>query len=105
MTTAVELEVYHATDRRVYDGAPCSDMSREFKRTADLDARMKAADPSARCTYFPAEGKFLVATNCDMLNPGHVGAPRILTGNFHEDKQAALIEAILVLEAKPGVNA
>jgi hypothetical protein len=73
-------------------------MRREFAHIEDLESRMKAADPSARCTYFPVEGKYLVATNCDLLNPKHVGAPKILTGNFHQSKQQALIEAIQVLE-------
>jgi hypothetical protein len=33
------LTPYHASDRRVYNGAPCSDMERERKRTAYLDKR------------------------------------------------------------------
>lgn len=93
------LTTYTATDRRVYNGAMCSDMTREFERTAQLVRRMKKADPTARCTYFPMEGKFLVFTNSNVLeNPDLVGPPKELTGNFHCNKQEALIEAIKLLE-------
>lgn len=93
------LSAYRATDRRVYNGAPCSDMAREWAHTDALEKRMKDADPTAHCTYFPWEGKFLVFINSNILeNPGLEGPPRELTGNFHEDKQDALIEAIRVLE-------
>ena len=97
----MELTTYRATDRRVYNGAPCSDMSREWAHTDALEKRMKQADPTASCTYFPMEGKFLVFINSNLLeNPGLVGPPRELTGNFHADKQEALIEAIFVLEER-----
>ena len=98
MTDLVE---YRATDRRVYNGAPCSDMQREFNHTDALDKRMKEADPTASCTYFPMEGKCLVFVNSNLLeNPDLKGPPRELTGIFHESRQAALIEAIIVLEEK-----
>ena len=96
-----ELTTYRARDRRVYDGAPCSDMSREWKHTDYLEARMKRADPTAGCCYFPVKGKYLVFTNSNILeNPDLVGPPQILTNNFHLDKQEALIEAIEILEAR-----
>ena len=53
-----ELTTYMASDRRVYNGAPCSDMQREWDHTKYLETRMKQADPTARCTYFPMEGKY-----------------------------------------------
>lgn len=90
----VSLTTYRATDRRVYEGALCSDMQRERKHTQALETRMEKADPTARCTYFPSEG-YLVFV-CKELD----GPPRELTGKFHENKQEALIEAIEVLETK-----
>lgn len=93
------METYQATDRRVYNGAPCSDMARQWKRTDDLVAWMKHLDKTARCTYFPVEGKYLVFVNSNILkNPDLIGPPRELTGNMHDDIQGALIEAIEVLE-------
>lgn len=100
---SVPLEPYRASDRRVYNGAPCSDMSREWKRTEDLFARMREADPTSSCTYFPMERKYLVFTNSNLLeNPDLEGPPRELTGKMHHNKQDALIEAIKVLEADNG---
>jgi len=90
---------YKASDRRVYDGAPCSDMKRELDHTAMLRERMKQIDSTACCTYFPAEGKYLVFINSNILeNRNLVGPPRLLTGHFHDDEQEALTEAIRVLE-------
>jgi len=95
----MKLETYYATDRRVYNGALCSDMTREHNHTKNLERHLKAIDPTASCSYFPMEGKFLVFTNSNILeNPNLVGPPRELTGNFHLYKQEALIEAIKVLE-------
>jgi len=97
----MELTTYRANDRRVYYGAPCSDMQKEWNHTDALVARMKRADKTASCTYFPAEAKYLVFTNSNILeNPNLVGPPRELTGVFHSNKQLALIEAIKVLEEK-----
>jgi len=94
------LEEYRATDRRVYNGAYCSDMKKEHDHTEYLTERMLTADKTAWCTYFPVEGKFLVFTNSNMLrNPDLVGPPRELTGVFHHSRQAALIEAIKILES------
>lgn len=103
MSKDTKLTTYRASDRRVYNGAPCSDMQREWNRTAYLEKRMKAADKTARCTYFPVEGKYLVFINSNLLeNPDLEGPPKILTGNFHENKQMALIEAINLLEMSNG---
>lgn len=103
-----ELTTHKASDRRVYDGAPCSDMDREWSHTDGLEKRLLAADPTAAVTYFPMEGKYLAFTNTNILeNPHLEGPPRILTGVFHVEKQEALIEAIRVLEApgyQPGVG-
>ena len=93
-----ELTTYRASDRRVYNGAFCSDMQREVNHTQALVKRMHQLDTTAACIYFPAEGKFLVFINSNMLtHPDLMGPPKILTGNFHNDKQEALIEAIEVL--------
>jgi hypothetical protein len=56
-------------------------------RTVALEKRMKAANPEASCIFFPAEEKFMTFVK-----------HRQITGNFYSCKQAALIEAIQVLE-------
>jgi|SRR3989339_992482 len=100
-----DLEVYKARDRRVHDGALCSDMKREFEHTDKLEKRMQEADPTAVCTYFPMEQKFLVFTNSySKMNPNLEGPPRQLTGNFHSNVQNALIEAIKILEANKTIK-
>jgi hypothetical protein len=83
------LTTYRATDRRVYNGAYCSDMEREKRHTESLMTRLKRTSPSAACTYFPVEGKYMVFNNVKQV-----------TGNFHESKQLAIIEAIETLEPK-----
>jgi len=94
-----ELITYRATDRRCYNGAYCDDLTREHSHTDALTKRMKQADPTASCTYFPMEDKFLVFINSNILeNPDLIGPPKILTNNFHSNKQDALIEAIFLLE-------
>lgn len=95
-----KLTKYIASDRRVYNGALCSDMQRQFNRTKELENLMKSLDKTASCTYFPLEGKYLVFTNTNILeNKDLEGPPKILTNNFHKCKQDALIEAIEVLSA------
>ena len=86
---ADRLLPYHATDRRLYNGAACSDMQREAASEAQLRRRMQKADATARCTYFPAEAQHMVFVG----DPG-----RPLTGRFHHDGQVAMIEAIELLE-------
>jgi len=96
------LEPYHARDRRVYNGALCTDMQKEADRIKYLEERLKKADHTARVTFFPAPGPdygYLVSTNANLLDPNHKGVPKDVTGNFHWDKQDALIEAIEVLES------
>jgi hypothetical protein len=65
------------------------------EKTKDLIDRMKKADKTASCTYFPMEGKYLTFINSGV---DAIGPPKILTGIFHENKYAALIEAIEILE-------
>lgn len=90
---------YTATDRRVYNDALCTDMQKESDHIEHLETRMKKADPTASYTYFPAEGKYIVFINSNIMeNPALIGPPRILTGTMHPSKQLALIEAINVLE-------
>lgn len=84
------LEPYYATDRRVYNGAPCSDMSREWKHTDELEAYLKKLRPGAFATYFPIEGKWDVS---DRDNGYRSIIPDLVYG-----KQEALIEAINILE-------
>jgi hypothetical protein len=96
----VPLEPYYASDRRCYNGAFCSDLQREADRTDALEKRMKESDPSASCTYFPAEGKYMTFVNTKVPDGPYKGfdRPKQLTGKFHTCKQSALIEAIQVLE-------
>lgn len=84
-----ELTTYRASDRRCYNGAYCDDLAKEILYTKTLEKRMKQANPAASCAYFPEEDKYLVFTNL-----------KILTNNFHSNKQDALIEAILLLERR-----
>lgn len=84
----MELVKYIASDRRVYSGALCTDMQREFDNKKNLEDYLKKIEPNAHCTYFPAEGKYMIFINVEN------SAPKILTNNFHEDKQDALLEAI-----------
>ena len=83
----MNLTTYHASDRRCYYGAPCSDLRREIDHTDALYERMRQANMGATCTYFPAEGKYMTFLNF-----------RAITGNFHDNEQEALIEAIQKLE-------
>ncbi len=93
------MKIYKAIDRRVYNGTLCPDMQRERNHTEYLIERMRKADKTSSCTYFPMEGQFLTFTNSNILeNPDLKGSPKILTGNFWPSKQEALIEAIRILE-------
>lgn len=97
------LTKYTATDRRVYNGALCSDMKKEADHLKYLEERLLQVDPTARVTFFPGAGPdygYRVVTNADLYNPNHKGIPIPVTGNFHWNKQDALIEAIEVLEDK-----
>ena len=83
------MDKYIATDRRYYNGTPCTDLKRERDRTARLEQEMKKLDKTANCTYFPMEEKFLV----------FIGLKE-LTGTFHNEKQDALIEAVWELKRR-----
>ncbi len=87
------LTTYRATDRRVYQGALCSDMERQVQHTENLLKRLRQTSPTATCTYFPVEGKFMV-----FHKPDPERTWREVTSNFHECKQSAIIEAIQTLE-------
>lgn len=87
----VPLEPYYAYDRRCYDGAPCSDLQREWDQTEALEKRMKKANPLAFVTYFPVEGKWEAATSEKYQS---------ITGRAFYCKQMALIDAIEFLEKK-----
>lgn len=95
MKRAKKLTAYYATDRRCYDGAPCTDLSREIKHEASLARRLKSVDATAYCTYFPSEGRFLTS-----FSPPTGRRNQDITGNFHDNRQDALIDAIEELEAR-----
>ena len=65
--------IHHATDRRCYQGAYCSDMEREIE--SKKNARSVLSELGVRITYFPA-GSFYVGfkTRPDT-------APEIITGD------------------------
>lgn len=87
-----DLQVYYARDRRVYDGALSTDMQKEADHTRSLFERLKKTAPETTCVYFPGEERWMTFLNY-----------RPITGNFHNHKQEALIEAIKLLE-KPDVD-
>lgn len=91
---------YIATDRRVYNGCPSSDMQKELESIAklerkidELEKRLTSKNRELHCTYFPMEGKYMVFDGIKMIS-----------GNFHHSKQDALIEAIKILETAKEVN-
>lgn len=73
---------HHATDRRCYNGALCSDLQREIDSEKDIAAQIKAVEPKFSCTYFPAEGKYMTFVD-----------HKPLTNKFHQDRGDALLEA------------
>lgn len=52
-----KIKLYHATDRRLYDGCPSDDLERELKSKAD--ARAYLATHDIRITYFPNGGFYI----------------------------------------------
>jgi hypothetical protein len=87
----MRYETYYATDRRVYNGALCSDMQRQEDHTEALLARLVELEPDAFCTYFPMEGKWNVSRSSDYKSI----IPSLVYG-----KQEAIITAIRILEAQ-----
>jgi hypothetical protein len=77
------LKTYKASDRRVYNGALCTDMKNEIDHESKLMKILRKIEPSASCTFFPLEYSYMVFVN-----------HRMVTGIFHECKQEAIIEAI-----------
>lgn len=79
---------------RCYDGCPDSEYQAYLDARAAADKRLAAANPNARCVYFPMEEKFLV----------FVGYHSI--GEMHFDKIAAIDAAIRIMqdEARNGVG-
>jgi len=71
-------DYYKATDRRVYNGALCSDMKKEQDSLSKLER--KAAKLGARATYFPMEGKWSVWSDFRRVS------------DMYSDKGAALVE-------------
>lgn len=51
------ITLHRATDRRVYNGAPCSDMQREWNSRQEAKDYLKSL--GVHVTYFPA-GEFYV---------------------------------------------
>jgi hypothetical protein len=85
----VELVPYHATDRRVYNGAFCSDMTREKNHKEELLAELLRLCPQAKVTYFPMEGYYDVSIRHE--EPGKLWFECVYS-NY--DKQLAIIGAI-----------
>lgn len=84
----MELTTYRASDRRVYNGAYCSDMERERDHTKQLMEELLKLEPNAICTYFPMEGKWDVSRRTDYKS---------IIPDMVEGKQEAIIEAIELL--------
>lgn len=74
--------------------------AKKTNKNNNLSRRLRELDPTAAVTYFPAEGKYLAFTNTNLrTNTDLEGPPKILTGNFHECKKEALMEAIKIIES------
>ena len=85
----MNIEPYYATDMRVYDGCPSSDLQRQYDNTDRLYKLMQKIEPLATCCYFPVEGKYMTFRD-----------HKPITDVFHSCKQQTLIEAIQVLTEK-----
>jgi len=85
----MSYKTYYATDRRVYNGALCSDMQRQQDHTNALLAKLVELEPDAFCTYFPQEDKWDVSRRSDYKSI----IPSLIAG-----KQEAIIAAIEILE-------
>ena len=88
------LQPYYATDRRIYNGAPCSDMRRQWNREEEILKELRRLEPRAWMTYFPQEGFWSAAywdkddKFCDIPTPDF-GC-----------KQTAMLAAIEYLEER-----
>lgn len=89
-----EPYIHHASDRRCYYGAPCSDLKREWDSLANLQARLEALAPGFRCTYFPAEGKYFAVISRDTTTGWHYEE---FTQTMYADKGQCLLEAWHIL--------
>ena len=67
------MKIYHATDRRIYNGCPSDDLARELK--SKQDARDYLSKHSINITYFP-NGCFYVGF---YTTKNH--APKIITND------------------------
>ena len=91
----MRLEPHYATDKRVYNGAPSSDLYHQWKHEAALMAELKKLEPNAVRTYFPADCYHLISIR-------HETATRLWFEDIsqHRDKQRAIITAIETIRAK-----
>ena len=74
-------ELHYARDRRCYNGAPCTDLKREWDSRDNIRAQLQAVEPEFRTVYFPVEGK----------HSGWIKYKEITV--LHEDVGDALLEA------------
>lgn len=59
----MELSHHRATDRRMYNGCPSSDLKKELKSIKQLKKVLSEIHPNACVTYFPVEGKYMGFVN------------------------------------------
>lgn len=67
---------------RCYNGCPDNELRTYLARISDAEKRLKAANPLARCTYFPIEEQYLVFLD------------NLPVGKMRYDKIQAIDEAI-----------
>ena len=77
-------------DRRVYNGAMSDDLCEYYAALDALEAELKAKDPNAWVTYFPADGFYMVATWRD--------------GEFVQLTQECQSKRVAILEAMEKLN-
>lgn len=75
-------EIHYATDRRVYNGALCSDLQREAESKDNIRKKILEKYPKFRTCHFPQGGGWLAHLCYDDVS-----------GNFHHDLGDCLLEA------------
>jgi len=73
--------LHYATDRRCYNGAPCSDLKREWDSRDNIRKQIQAVEPEFHTTYFPAQA----------MHSGWIKSRKIT--DEYEDVGDALLEA------------
>jgi hypothetical protein len=92
MKDILDEPLHYATDRRCYEGAPCSDLKKEWGQNEDLYKLLKKEFPTAWITWFPMERFFSGAYW------GEGGKFHHIPGDYR-DRREATKQAILYLRS------